>query len=297
MARKKSSRKYQLTINNPIDKGYTHEQITNVLNEFSLIYWCMCDEIGEQGTYHTHIYFVAKSGVMFDTVQNRFYGAHIETAKGTNQENYDYIRKNGKKYEDKKETNLKDTFEEYGTLPKDRNSQGSLGEEIYEMIKNGCSEYEILDTYPNAYNKISDIRRSAEVVNKEKFKNTIRNLKVTYIYGSAGCGKTRYVMEKYGYENVYRVTDYKHPFDDYNDQKVILFEKFRSSLDIKDMLNYLDIYPLMLPCRYANKVAMYDTVYFATNIPLEKQYLDTQLSEPETFKALERRIHEIIELV
>lgn len=38
MARKKSSRKFQITINNPIDKGYTHEQIKTILNEFSLVY-------------------------------------------------------------------------------------------------------------------------------------------------------------------------------------------------------------------------------------------------------------------
>ena len=79
MARKKSSRKFQITINNPIDKGYTHEQIKTILDEFSLVYACFCDEIGlESGTPHTHIFLIAKNGVMFDTVQKRFYGAHIE---------------------------------------------------------------------------------------------------------------------------------------------------------------------------------------------------------------------------
>ena len=65
MARKKSSRKFQITINNPIDKGYTHEQIKTILNEFSLVYACFCDEIGlESGTPHTHIFLIAKNGVM-----------------------------------------------------------------------------------------------------------------------------------------------------------------------------------------------------------------------------------------
>ena len=37
MARKKSSRKYQITINNPIDKGYTHEQIKTILTNAGYI--------------------------------------------------------------------------------------------------------------------------------------------------------------------------------------------------------------------------------------------------------------------
>ncbi|MFQ8957701.1 MAG: hypothetical protein ACLR6O_02020 [Eubacterium sp.] len=102
MARKKSSRKFQITINNPIDKGYTHEQIKTILNEFSLSIACFCDEIGlESGTPHTHIFLIAKNGVMFDTVQKRFYGAHIEPA-GSNLGNYNYMRKIGERYENKK---------------------------------------------------------------------------------------------------------------------------------------------------------------------------------------------------
>jgi len=57
MARKTSSRKYQLTINNPLDHNFTHEKIKEQLKLFTGIdYWCMCDEKGENGTPHTHIY-------------------------------------------------------------------------------------------------------------------------------------------------------------------------------------------------------------------------------------------------
>lgn len=297
IARKKSSRKYQLTINNPVEKGYCHDTIKSVLNEFSLVYWCICDEIGYEGTYHTHIYFVAKSGVMFDTVQKRFYGAHIENAKGSNEDNYNYIRKIGEKYADKKETNLPDTFEECGTLPADKLGNNSLSTEILEMIQNGCSDNDIIQTYPSAMYKLESIKKTREIINAEKFKNTFRMLEVHYLWGKTGTGKTRYVMEKYGYQNVYRITDYEHPFDNYEGQKVILFDEFRSSLKLSDMLIYLDGYPLNLPCRYSNKVAMYDTVYFTTNIPIEKQYSYIQIEEPETYRAFLRRITEIKKIV
>ncbi len=60
------SRKWQITINNPIEKGFSHDKIKEVLEEFkTLIYWCMSDEIGENGTFHTHIYIHSKSAIRF----------------------------------------------------------------------------------------------------------------------------------------------------------------------------------------------------------------------------------------
>lgn len=64
---------------------------------------------------------------------------------------------------------------------------------------------------------------------------------MVYISGATGTGKTRGVLEKNGYSNVYRVTDYLHPFDSYNGQPVIAFDEFRSSLRIKEMLLFCDI--------------------------------------------------------
>ena len=82
MPRNPSSRKYLLTINNPCDHGFTHERIRTILNEFSgLRYFCMCDEVGEQGTPHTHVYVVFGNSVMFDTLHKRFYGVHIDKAR------------------------------------------------------------------------------------------------------------------------------------------------------------------------------------------------------------------------
>lgn len=114
----KKSRKYLLTINNPIDKGYNHNKINEIMSLFKYEYYCLCDEVGEQGTPHTHIYFYCTNAVYFDTVKKRFPEAHIDSAKGSSQENRDYIRKEGKYLtSDKKETNNIETFEEYGTIP------------------------------------------------------------------------------------------------------------------------------------------------------------------------------------
>ena len=296
MPRKPSSRKFQLTINNPRDHGFDHNRIKAILKEFpGIAYWCMCDEIGEQGTPHTHVYLATRNSVMFETVHKRFFGAHIEQAKGSHQENRDYIRKDGKWAEDAKhETNLSDTFEEWGELPPDRSARESQSEQIMEMVNAGHSNAEILSEIPGAYNKLNYIEQARQTLLEAKYRDTWRNLEVTYIWGETGSGKTRNVMETYGYSNVYRVTDYAHPFDSYKGQDVILFDEFRSSLPLSAMLTYLDGYPIELPCRYANKVACFTKVYLISNIPLEQQYPNAQLDEPASWKAFLRRFTNVL---
>lgn len=225
----------------------------------------------------------------------RFYGAHIEPVHGTHQENRDYIRKEGKWSDDQKhETNLPETFEERGEMPPDRVAGKTDSEIIYEMVKDGASNFDILESFPSAMNRLDKIERARQTLLQEKQKNLFRQLEVSYIYGDTGVGKTRNVMEQYGYQNVYRVTNYQHPFDGYKGQDVIVFEEFRSSLPAKEMLNYLDGYPLELPCRYSDRQACYTKVFLITNIPIDKQYPNVQVEEPETYQAFLRRIHHVI---
>jgi len=294
MPRTQAHRKYQLTINNPLNYGYSHDSIKDKLSTLTLTYWCMCDEVGENGTPHTHVYLASKNAIEFSAIKQRFYEAHIEPANGTSSQNRDYIRKEGT-HSDKKETNLIDTFEEDGDLPADSKKQ-NVSEQIYNMIKDGKSNAEILEAFPQAYTRIPHIEKTRQTLLNEKAKDERRELEVYYIYGNTGTGKTRYVMDKYGYSNVCKIASYDHPFDHYNGQDVILFDEFRSSLRISDMLNYLDCYPLLLPCRYADKQALYTKVYIISNIPFNKQYEHVQQAEPATWLAFTRRFTDIKEI-
>lgn len=294
----KQSRKWQLTINNPEKHGYSHDYIKDKLSEFkSIAYWCMSDEIGENETYHTHFYIAFSSAVRFSTMKNKFEKCHIEIARGTSQQNRDYVFKEGKwESSKKKETNITETHEEYGEMPIERQGARNDLADLYDMINTGMNNYEIITSHPEYMFNIEKIEKARQTIRENKYRNTFRELDVTYIHGKTGTGKTRGVMEQYGYENVYRVTDYKNPFDGYAGQDVIIFEEFRSSLRIQDMLNYLDGYPLVLPCRYANKVACYTKVYMISNICLEKQFISIQEEYPETWCAFLRRIKNIKEV-
>lgn len=297
MAREKSHRKYQLTINNPADHGFDHDVIKTTISGFpGCVYWCLCDEVGQEGTPHTHVYLVFENAVMFSTIQKRFYGAHIEPAKGTNQQNRDYVRKEGKWADSEKEdTNLPETFEESGELPPDPERQQKYSEAVLTMLQDGATNAEIIQELPTAINHLPNIDRARQTLLEEKFKAKWRTLEVYYIWGKTGVGKTRSVMEQYGYENVYRVTNYAHPFDQYQGQDVILFDEFRSSLPLSDMLTYLDGYPVMLPCRYADKVACFTKVYVVSNLDFDEQYPILQLEQPASWAAFRRRFKDIVQ--
>ena len=137
---------YQLTINNPAEHGLDHRTIKEILikNFTTIEFFCMADEIGEQGTYHTHVYFYCFSRVRQKKVKSHFPTAHIEIAHGTAKNNVDYIKKRGK-WEDteKAETSVPNTYEEWGKLPKSKGKRQEL-QELCSLIEAGLSNAEIL---------------------------------------------------------------------------------------------------------------------------------------------------------
>ena len=288
---------YQLTINDPLEKGYTHEHISEIIrnNLKTITYFCMADEQGS--CYHTHIFMVFASRVRFSTIKRYFSEAHIEKCKGSVSDNINYIKKSGKWEldESKQEKKIEGTFEEYGTQPPD--SKGKRGDmsDLYQMILDNMTNAEILAINQDYILQIDKLDKIRTTILTERFKEKVRiDLEVIYISGVTGTGKTRGVFEINSYPNVYRVTDYLHPFDGYACQPVICFDEFRSSLKLKEMLLYCDIYPIELPSRYTNKVACYNKVYIVSNWSLEKQYSEVQKEDKESWKAFLRRIHKII---
>lgn len=299
MMKDTQSRKYQLTLNNPQDKGLSHEAIKKILEELTALeYYCMADEIGlETQTPHTHLFLMLRNSTRFSRIKKLFPDAHIEKARGTIQQNRDYILKGGKHADtDKAETSVPGTFDESGPPPEEP-GQGFRSDiaEIYQQIQDGMTNAEIMAANPETALHIGKMDKIRQDVLEARYREEWRDLDVTYIWGPTATGKTRGVMEKHGYGNVYRVTDYKHPFDRYAQEPVLCLDEYRSSLQIGDMLDYLDGYPLALPARYANRQACYEQVYIISNIDLYQQYPNVQANEPETWKAFLRRIHHVIE--
>lgn len=302
------SRKWLITINNPLEHGFTHEKIIEIMGKVrGKLYWCMCDEEGDEcETLHTHIFIYRKSPFTAATIQNMFPNMHRDKAFGSSEESRAYILKDGDKFHKddaghydyidsggKRHTgiNYSDTFYESGECPAEHQGKSGSDELVVEMVRQGCTNEEILDSVPSTYRNIDKIDRVRSLLRDKEFRNKWRDLTIVYLFGKTGAGKTRSVMEMYSYQ-CYRVTDYKHPFDSYDGQDVIIFEEFRSSLKHGDMLSYLDGYPVLLPCRYFNRWACYTKVYIISNISPVDQYNGV---DSESRNAFFRRISKVIE--
>ena len=294
------SRKWLLTINNPQDHGMTHDEIIDRAQKFNPDYFCMADEIGESGTYHTHLFLYSSSPMRFGTVKKRFPTAHIDRANGTVQDNRAYIRKEGKWADtNKSETRVEGTFKEFGELPDEASEKSPKYAKLLQCVKEGMSNKEILAIDPSFAFHLEHIDKLRQDIQFEKYLTENRFIKVHYLWGDSGTGKTRSIFEKHPAEEICRITHYPArgnvQFDAYKGQSVLVFEEFHSEIPISMMLNLLDIYPLMLPARYHDRIACYLTVYITSNIPLEAQYKDIHKDKLETWKAFLRRIHTVTE--
>jgi hypothetical protein len=288
------SRKWfiRITKENKTENGtyiYDYDNIYNILtSRYSRV--ALVEEVGtESEKEHAHILLQNDNGIRFDTLKKIMPYGDIQVQRGTVLQCIDYMSKQNPIKSSVPLTEFEDA---------DIQGKRTDLELIYNCLKDGKSTYDIISTNNNLLLQVDKIERARQLILTEKYKSTLRlELKsnVYYVFGNSGVGKTSSIFEKHGYENVYRVTDYKHAFDNYQNQEVIVFEEFRNSLKIEDMLNYLDIYPITLPSRYSNKVACYTTVYICSNWALGQQYPEVQAYYKETYNALLRRITKVRE--
>ena len=278
------SRKFLLTINNPESAGMTHEEIIDRAQKFNPDYFCMADEIGASGTYHTHVYLYSESPMRFETVKKRFPTAHIDKAAGSSRSNRDYIRKEGKWADtDKADTRVEGSFKEFGTIPDESEEKAPRMAQLMKHIQEGLTNVEILQIDPSYGFKIREMDQLRQQLLNDRYIRENRKVTVHYIYGDSGTGKTRSIFEKHPATDICRITSYPPRgnvlFDSYKGQPVLVFEEFHSQISISDMLNFLDIYPVTLPARYYDRVACYTEVYITSTTSTCTTPLSDRISE------------------
>lgn len=277
-------------------QSYIQSLLENNFDETQISYYCMSDEVGENGNFHTHIYLVFRNAVSFSKIKSIFPFAHIDFTKGTNQENRDYVFKEGRWEKDKKsDTNWKFSHFEFGELPQD--TQGKRGdlEWVVSAVDQGWSYWDIVHKNPDMLAFDKPIHNLIKERDLRASKNTRRlDLCVTWQEGVSACGKTRSVMDEFGDGNVCQVTDYKYPFDSYDHQNCVLFEEFYSSeVKLREMLTWLDVYHFDMKARYYYRIPFFHFAVINSNYPLHKQYVNMQKENALGFEAFLRRINKI----
>ena len=276
------NRKWTFTCNYKTCEFVTDNDLETLLKSLEGIryYRFILEKSEKNENLHRHGFLYFKNYVDFYSIQTTLNQCHIEVLKGDHKSFFSYIEKS-----------LNKGFKliEWGVPP----SQGKRTDlaEIMAMSRALVPIKDIRDSFPSQFiRNRANIEKTHYDFLTEKYLKSSRNINVIYMYGKTGTGKTTYVLKKYNY-NVFRVTNYKHPFDGYQDEQVILFEEFRDSLPISEMLNYLDKHPTKLKARYQDRVACYTKVYIVSNWNFATLYKKEQKLDKNTYDAFKRRIH------
>ncbi|EMD43492.1 hypothetical protein KM1_293980 [Entamoeba histolytica HM-3:IMSS] len=256
-----SSRRYQLTLNEPT-KYYA---LLMYLKHYkSLKYLISCKEIAPTTSHvHIHIYAVFSCPVKLQV--SKLQGAHIELCKGSNKANIDYIKKDG-------------------------NILDELGEEPHQGLHSTVAELiEVKD--PADLNPI-ELNRwiQAKNLNQRIDLNTYYKpaVKVFYVWGLSGIGKTKWVFDKINELNLQNCTDrvsfinnFWHGVSSDGQSTCAWYDDFRST-DMKpnEFIKFIDYYKNNLNVKNGNVVNNYLFIFITSVENPEELYKNMQLEEP-----------------
>lgn len=271
------SRKWQLTINNPEDYNITREALIASMEEFLVDYYCMCDEVSDTGTPHTHVFFYSRSPKRFQTIKNRFPTAHIEKAIASCTVNRDYVMKAGKWEDDHKaHTKVEGSFYEQGILPSEREEKHPERVELISRIKDGADLVDLVEEFPELALRTRNLTDLQNIYITDQNEGLIREVTTIYIYSPGGLSGMPIICSENDIRNICRITNYNMQkgtlFDAYHGQPVLVFDHFTGDIPLGQMIMYLEPYPLYLPARYGDKIAQYNKVYIVSNLQPRELY-------------------------
>lgn len=209
---------------------------------------------------------------------------HLQTRYSTVENAINYCKK-----DDSRDNNYERI--EYGNanMNDNKGKRNDLNE-MYNMIKNGCTIDEIKEYNPSAY--IRYYKAFDRLYNDEQSKlcGEFKNIEVNILYGNAGTGKTSYIMQKHGANNVYKLEKGNNDnlwFDGYKGQEVLLIDDFYGWIKYSKILNLIDGYKMMLEIKGGVTYSNWKYIYITSNESPEKWY------KQGLTKALNRRIDNI----
>ena len=188
--RNSQARDWCFTINNPVQ---TEQEFLSYLQSVPDLRYVVFqrEKAPETGTEHYQGYFEFTQPKWFTTIKKHLskehigVDAHIEARRGK--------RSQAREYCMDEETRISPQYYEYGEFIEDGERTDLT--DIMHDIENGMSFYDLSKKHGNRFIRVMKWAKEYRQSHLEnKFKRVFRNMKVYYIYGSAGCGKTSYVF-------------------------------------------------------------------------------------------------------
>lgn len=216
-------KKFCFTLNNYSE---AEEQAIRTHVTLRAAYAIVGHEVGEKGTPHLQGYVNLKKQSRFSTIKKMIPRAHIEKARGTDQDNKAYCSKAG-------------NFWEVGEL-QTAGKRNDLTAPC-EALKAGQKLTAVAAANPEIFVKHHrGLEALAALVQKPR--DPDNPPVVMWIYGPAGVGKTRFVFDSIAHSQIY-MKDSTVWWNGYEQQYCICLDDFDNGIPYRDLLRLLDRYP------------------------------------------------------
>lgn len=295
-----------------LDNLLIKQQWDNIPEFIKTLERALCDVLGHSNFYgtictskteHNHIHLVTTEDkpTRFKALAKKLGNAHIEPMRGTKEEAEDYIEKEGNfSQDDKPEEEREKILGYFGNKKAIENNQGKRTDlDLDKLILSGELNASNIDEYilNNTHSEQSarQIETRYARVKSVQYGKKNRDVKVIYVEGESGAGKTYGAYERY--KDIFTAsmdTDASFKFDGYRGESTVILDELRPGIYNKEYLfKLLDDYPLSLNVKGGRFYACYTTVIICTTFPLAKWYSDENYENNDNNrKQFMRRIDE-----
>lgn len=227
------------------------------------------------GKEHWQGLVIFKNEKSVDTVRKALPGVHVERCRKSELANERYCKKDG-------------DWIEIGLAPSGQGKRNDL-KKIIDMVKTGisdkeiCEDIELAPTWGRNYRALAEIRTMFEVE-----RNWVTE--VHYIYGEAGCGKSRLAYEA-GATFVEVVG--RRFINGYNGEDVVCFDDVDKDTfpSRGQLLKLMDRYPYKIDIKGGSRNWKPRVIYMTSNFPPEETFYSIPYDD-----AVKRRITKITHL-
>lgn len=225
----KSARRFQLTLNEA-DKRFDLKQYLESLETLEKGIATL-ERAPTTGHLHCHFFIKLKRGVKLSF--KKLCGAHVEYCRGSDLDNWKYITK-----EDEPEK-AGEIFWEHGSRPDEAEEDKKLkGVSIAEAKEMPLDELEELPLV--YYKQVQDI--STKRQNKMSGTTCNKKLKVLYLYGPSGIGKSiwaKWIFRSYDIDLVKYIGTFWHGIS--GEAECAIYDDFRDShMPPSEFINFID---------------------------------------------------------
>lgn len=242
-------------------------------------YFVYQGEVGEQGTYHFQGYCELTKRMTFGKLLKLMPECHLEPRRGTQAQAITYATK--------VDTRVDGPYE-FGHR-KEQGMDSSL-REIRDLAKEGAGHRQLIDSHPETYAR--HMRFVDRVITYAKPERKARE--VILLYGGAGSGKTKFVLDRHPMAFVIPITCSQIWFDGYDGHEVALIDDFNGQIPLIQFLRVLHEYPEQVPIKGGHVWWNPSIIYITTNYAVRSWYDGKDgngwAGREESYNALNRRI-------